>query len=62
MRAYLKLKVRNMKDKEIQELEMYHPEIYLKANKVIERYNELLGEIVKCAEKEGWRGNGRRDK
>ena len=41
-------------DKEIQELEMYHPEIYLKANKVIESYNELLGEIVRCAEKEGW--------
>ena len=41
-------------DKEIQELEIYHPEIYLKANKVIESYNELLGEIVRCAEKEGW--------
>ena len=41
-------------DKEIQELEMYHPEIYLKANRVIESYNELLGEIIKYAEKEGW--------
>jgi len=42
------------KDKEIQELEIYHPEIYLKANKVIESYNELLEEIVEHAEKEGW--------
>ncbi|HDL59891.1 MAG TPA: hypothetical protein ENH14_00380 [candidate division WOR-3 bacterium] len=41
-------------DKEIQELEIYHPEIYLKANKVIESYNELLEEIVEHAEKEGW--------
>ena len=42
------------KDKEIGELEIYYPEIYLKANEVVRCYNELLREIVQRAEKENW--------
>ena len=43
------------KDREIQGLEIYYPEIYLKANKVIKCYNELLIEIIQRAEKENWK-------
>ena len=47
--------MRNMKkSKEIGTLDVYYPDIYLKANKVVESYRNLLAEIINYAEKEKW--------